>query len=131
MKKKLESWSPWQGRQGRFGPSVDFEFQYTLIRNKRLNNFGVEYWTLHCSNHNGVRAMRRTTGTRLGRGNEANAECTMFRGNTVLLLLALPVVYRRKTTTASALQSSMTPRLGDTRFIVTTGNLQVRTSVWA
>ena len=34
---------PWQGRQARFGPSLDFGFQYALIRNNWSKKFGVEY----------------------------------------------------------------------------------------
>ena len=41
---------PWQGRQARFGPCLDFGFQYALIRNNRSQIFGVEYWTLPGSN---------------------------------------------------------------------------------
>ena len=37
---------PRQARQARFGPCLDFGFQYTLIRNNRSKKFGVEYWTL-------------------------------------------------------------------------------------
>ena len=41
---------PRQGRQARFGPSLDFRFQYALIRNNWSKKFGVEYWTLPGSN---------------------------------------------------------------------------------
>ena len=41
---------PWQARQARFGPCLDFGFQYALIRNNQSKNFGVEYWTLPGSN---------------------------------------------------------------------------------
>ena len=34
----------------RFGPCLDFGFQYALIRNNRSKNFGVEYWALPGSN---------------------------------------------------------------------------------
>ena len=44
------SGSPQQARQTRFGPCLDFGFQYALIRNNRSKNFGVEYWTLPGSN---------------------------------------------------------------------------------
>ena len=37
-------------RQARFGPCLDFGFQYALIRNNQSKNFGVEYWTLPGSN---------------------------------------------------------------------------------
>ena len=46
----LWSEQPWQARQARFGPCLDFGFQYTLIRNNRSKNFGIEYWTLPGSN---------------------------------------------------------------------------------
>ena len=35
---------PRQGRQAKFGPCLDFGFQYALIRNNWSKNFGVEYW---------------------------------------------------------------------------------------
>ena len=41
---------PRQARQERFGPCLDFGFQYALIRNNRSKSFGVEYWTLPGSN---------------------------------------------------------------------------------
>ena len=37
---------PRQARQARFGPCLDFGFQYTLIRNNRSKKFGIEYWAL-------------------------------------------------------------------------------------
>ena len=33
-------------RQARFGPCLDFGFQYTLTRNNQSKKFGVEYWTV-------------------------------------------------------------------------------------
>ena len=42
--------APMAGKAGKFGPCLDFGFQYALIRNNRSKKIGVEYWTLPGSN---------------------------------------------------------------------------------
>ena len=41
---------PLLARPPRPGPCLDFEFQYSLIRNNRSKKFGEEYWALSGSN---------------------------------------------------------------------------------
>ena len=41
---------PRQARQARFGPCLDFGFQYAFLTNNRSNKFVVENWTLPDSN---------------------------------------------------------------------------------